>query len=213
LNANACRAASDADLVRDVARGDQAAFDELYRRQNRRVLAYIGRFLPDRTLAEEAFADTMLSVWFGAGSFHGGSQVSTWILGIARHKALDAARSLKARKRALQRIAALEIREPAVSPPESLGTSQCQRTTMHALAKLSDAQRQLLHLAYYEDLPYERIGARLKIPVNTVKTRVHHAKRHLARILRPESSLTIAGDTDGRPERACADPAFALDGL
>ena len=77
---------NDNELIRLTADGEVHAFECLYQRYEQRALGYIRRFVDDRAFAEEVLVDAMLSVWLGASEFRAGSRVSTWILGIARHR-------------------------------------------------------------------------------------------------------------------------------
>ncbi|HPF26548.1 MAG TPA: sigma-70 family RNA polymerase sigma factor [Steroidobacteraceae bacterium] len=174
---------SDNDLIRLTADGEVRAFECLYRRYEKRALGYIRRFVDDRALAEEVLVDAMLSVWLGASEFRAGSRVSTWMLGIARHKALDALRRANVRDTTLRRAHALQVPLSSTTPPDVMQAAERKRTTLRAMAHLSDRHREVLHLAYFEDLDYSEISARLDVPVNTIKTRVFHAKRELHRCL------------------------------
>src|SRR5512134_2534199 len=83
---------SEPDLLEAVAAGDLASFERLYRLYDTRVFQYVRTLVRDQTVAEEIVGDVMLAVWRGAGTFSRTARVSTWIFGIARHKALDALR-------------------------------------------------------------------------------------------------------------------------
>lgn len=176
------RAASDQAeqaLMDAVAAGDALAFERLFRLYERRVFQYILGFVRDAATAEEVAADTMLAVWRTAGRFEKASRVSTWILGIARHKAIDALR------RAM-RAAPLELLEEAVDVPstapgpmEAAQDRTLEQLTQRAFQHLSAKHREVLYLAFFEDVPYEEIAALLEVPQNTVKTRVYYAKQKL----------------------------------
>jgi RNA polymerase sigma-70 factor (ECF subfamily) len=166
-----------------VAGGDRGCFERLYALYERRVLQYARSFLRDRATAEEVVIDTMLSVWESASRFQGTARVSTWIFGIARHKALDAARRVarSADIVPLDEAGAVPAAEPG---PEVLaGQVVTGRLVQAALECLSPEQREILWLAFYEDLPYSEIASLLGIPVNTVKTRVFYAKQKLQGVL------------------------------
>lgn len=173
----------DAALVRAVARADRISFESLYGRYARRVHQYARTFVRDHSLAEEIVIDTMLAVWQGAGRFDGNSRASTWILGIARHKALDAVR----RRRAAGEADDLDsVPEPACEEPgteeHALQTASGQQLRA-ALEQLTASHREVLWLAFFEDLGYADIARLLEVPLNTVKTRVFHAKQKLRSLL------------------------------
>jgi len=170
---------SDHELVAASASGDGQAFEQLYQRYERRVYNYVRTFVRRPTLAEEAVIDTMMAVWNGARGFAGTSRVSTWILGIARHKALDAVRRSKHDRDAAPLDQAAEIADTAAAPPELANRDHQAKLMQDAMGRLSPDHQEILRLAFYEDLPYEDIAALLSIPDNTVKTRVYYAKQQL----------------------------------
>lgn len=174
---------SDLDLIASTASGGTAAFERLYERYERRVYNYVRGFLRQPALAEEVVIDTMLAVWHGARGFSRSSRVSTWILGIARHKALDAVR---AAVRSGGTVPLDEAAEPA-DEAEGLADAADHRfrsaEMRRALSHLSQDHQEVLRLAFFEELPYEEIALLLEIPDNTVKTRVFYAKQQLRRQL------------------------------
>lgn len=172
---------SDADLLSASAAGDKHAFHLLYDRFERRVYRYVRTFVRSETLAEDVVVDTMTAVWRGAQGFTESSRVSTWIFGIARHKALDAVRKVAHETLSLE--AADGVADSAESAAESVERGSNAREMARALALLSDDHREVLRLAFYEELPYDDIATLLAIPTNTVKTRVFYAKQQLKRQL------------------------------
>src|SRR5512147_3182286 len=101
--------ASESDLLAAVAAGQQSAFERLYGLYEKRVFQYICTLVFDSTLAEEIVGDTMMAVWRGAGTFSQASRVSTWIFGIARHKALDAIRRTGRQQREVDLDGAVDL--------------------------------------------------------------------------------------------------------
>jgi RNA polymerase sigma-70 factor (ECF subfamily) len=166
-------------LIAAVARGDSDAFERLYRIYERRVFQYTLTFVRDAALAEEIAADTMFAVWRGAASFGKSSRVSTWILGIARHKAIDAVRRVMRAAPAVPLEEAVDLADTACGPIDATQQRSLERLTHHAFQRLSAEHREVLYLAFYEDVPYEEIAALLDVPHNTVKTRVYYAKQKL----------------------------------
>ena len=171
--------AEDRALLARVGAGDRRAFDVLYTRHERRVYRYLLTLIADPHAAEDVLVEVMTIVWRDAAKFAGGSRATTWMLGIARHRALDARRS-KART---SRDAPLEdVAEPASEadgPQEIMHRDLQAAEVKRALAELSTEHREVLQLAFFEELGYEEIAALLGIPENTVKTRVYYAKRQL----------------------------------
>lgn len=170
---------SEPDLLATVAVGDQSAFERLYHLYEKRLYQYVSTLVSDAALAEEVVGDTMLAVWRGAGTFAHASRVSTWIFGIARHKALDAIRRSGRKQREVDLEGAAELPHPHGRPDAGVLQNQVARLTQRAMACLTHEHREILRLVFYEELPYEEISILLGIPTNTVKTRVYHAKQRL----------------------------------
>ena len=164
-------------LLAQVARGDRAAFERLYREYHPRLLHFLTRMLASRTAAEEALNDTMLVVWRRAESFNGSSKVSTWIFGIAYRSALKALR---------QSDPPVEIADPealvadeAPGPETTLIARQEAVALRDLLITLPADQRSVVELTYFHDFSYREIAEVLACPVDTVKTRMFHARRKL----------------------------------
>jgi RNA polymerase sigma-70 factor, ECF subfamily len=170
-------------LIDAVAAGDVEAFEHLFRLYERRVYQYILGFVRDATVAEEVAADTLLTVWHGAGRFEKSSRVSTWILGIARHKAIDAVRRTTRHSRSEILDEAADLPTPERGPLDAAHDHSVERLTRRAIERLSAEHREVLYLAFYADVPYEQIAILLEVPQNTVKTRVYYAKQKLREYL------------------------------
>jgi RNA polymerase sigma factor (sigma-70 family) len=129
---------------------------------------------------EEVLNDVMLAIWKGAASFDGRSRPSTWIFGIAYHKALKAlARQPREADEETERPEPVDWEEP-----ESLAVRRELATVLgRALGALSPDQRAVVELTYYYGLAYQEISEIVGCPVNTVKTRMFHARRRLKELL------------------------------
>jgi RNA polymerase sigma-70 factor (ECF subfamily) len=143
------------------------------------VFHYVYTLVADASLAEEIVSDTMFAVWRGAGTFASTSRVSTWIFGIARHKALDAVRRSRPRQREVELDGAVTLPHPQEHPEEGVLRNQLAKLTQRAMAALTREHQEILRLVFYEEQPYEEISTLLGIPPNTVKTRVYYAKQRL----------------------------------
>jgi RNA polymerase sigma-70 factor (ECF subfamily) len=121
----------------------------------------------------------MLAVWQEAGRFSHTSRISTWIFGIARHKALDAMRRNVRRQQDVELDTEADLAHPGINPIDQIQRDQVAVLTKQALARLSHDHREILYLVFYEELPYNDIALLLDIPINTVKTRVFYAKQQL----------------------------------
>jgi RNA polymerase sigma-70 factor, ECF subfamily len=174
---------SEPDMLAAVATGEQKAFERVYHLYERRVYQYVFTFVNDQTLAEDIVGETMMAVWRGAGTFSGTSRVSTWIFGIARHKALDALRRKGRQQREVDLDSVVDLPTRDDSPVNDVHRKQMESLTQRALATLSHEHQEVLRLVFYQELPYEEIAVMLSIPTNTVKTRVFYAKQQLKRQL------------------------------
>jgi RNA polymerase sigma-70 factor (ECF subfamily) len=184
---------SEIHLLRRVGARDRKAFETLYHAYYRRLFAYLLKVMRRADLVEEVLNDVMLAIWKGAAGFDGRSRPSTWIFGIAYHKALKAL----ARRSARAMESTDTDREPAepvdAEEPESLLARRELATVLgQALRALPAEQRTVVELTYYYGLPYQEIAEIMGCPVNTVKTRMFHARRRLRELL-PE--LGVSGHT------------------
>ncbi|MEV4745039.1 sigma-70 family RNA polymerase sigma factor [Streptosporangium sp. NPDC049248] len=162
----------DTRVLARVADGDAGALTELYERYARPLFAFIYRLAGDRGTAEEILQDTLLAVWRSAGTYQNRSSVSTWLFGVARRQAHNRLRGTPPPLTA----------EPSdgVDPlpgPEELAVGDDR--VRAALARLPPAQREVVVLAFLDDLSHREIAEVLEIPVGTVKSRLHHARATL----------------------------------
>jgi RNA polymerase sigma-70 factor (ECF subfamily) len=162
--------ATEQGLLDSIVRGDKSAMRELYIRYLPRLARFLYRVTRDQELIEELANDVMMTVWQRAPGFRRESAVSTWILGIAYRKALDAVRS---RKRYDDMISSL----PEPSADEGTQHFLAQRELSRMLALLSPEQRAVAELSFDFGYSYPEIAEILAIPVNTVKTRMFYARQ------------------------------------
>jgi len=151
----------------------------LFCRYRPRLRRFLERTTQRPHLIDEILNDTMLVIWRKAGSFEVRSKVSTWILGIAMR------RSLKVRERAA-RLALLDHgqpAEPATEPDEHLARKELRADLDRALESLSPEHRAVVELTHFDGYSYREIAAILGCPVDTVKTRMFHARRRLRALL------------------------------
>jgi RNA polymerase sigma-70 factor (ECF subfamily) len=175
---------TDLDLLKACAPDNQQAFEALYQRYEKRVFHFLMTVVNDATLAEEILVEVMLAVWKGLTTFQGQSKVSTWIFGIAHHKAVDALRKVTSQQRGgipLDDI--VESPDQKDGPFEETNKNRLAEMTNQAMMALSADHREILHMAFYEGHSYPEISELLDIPLNTVKTRVYYAKQQLKKTL------------------------------
>jgi len=170
----------DNALLRRVALGDRSAFDTLYRQYWPRLTRFLDQLTHRPYLVEELVNDTLLVVWRKAGAFEGNARVSTWVFAIAYRKAM------KARSRWPD-----PVEQPAVDqrasadpgPDEEMQHERLHRALVAAMGTLSADHRTVVDLTYFHELGYREIAVILECPVDTVKTRMFHARRHLKKKL------------------------------
>jgi len=186
----AAQATSDEMLLEQIADGDRTAMHTLYSRHNVRVYRFVLRSLRDATAAEDIVSQVFLDVWRTAGQFEGRSQVSTWLLSIARFKALTALR--QRRHEDIDQDNVREIPDDADTPEASLDRSNVNAILRACIAKLSPAHREIIHLVYYHEKSVEEAGEIIGIPQSTVKTRMFYARKQLAELLKGAGVETLA---------------------
>lgn len=170
----------EAELLRRIAIRDRAAFDVLYRAYFYRLSRFLEQITHRPYLNEEIINDTMVVVWRKAHTFNGTSRVSTWIFAIAWRTALKALTRLGA----ATEITADETPAPAVDEPENAFVRrEWHERIARALATLSVEHRAVVELTYYHGCAYREIAQIVGCPVDTVKTRMFHARRKLKELL------------------------------
>lgn len=173
---------SDEVLVKRVAGGDRAAMQSFYARHNIRVYRFLLRFVRDAATAEDLLSDVFFDVWQQAGRFEGRSGVSTWLLSIARFKALSALR--RKSPDSLEPEVAEAIEDHADDPEVAMQKADKAKALRLCLAALSPAHREVVDLVYYHERTVAEVGEILGIPENTVKTRMFHARKRLSELLK-----------------------------
>lgn len=186
LTASAARprsqATSDEALMGRIAKGDRLAMGVLYARHHVRVFRFSLRLIGDESLAEDLATEVFLDVWRHADRFEGRSAVSTWVLGIARFKALSARRRRSAEQ--LDDEIAKTIEDPADDPAEVLEKNDTSAVIRNCLKRLAPHHREIIDLAYYHEKSLEEVAAIVGVPKNTVKTRMLRARMRLAGLLK-----------------------------
>ncbi|HEY7642137.1 MAG TPA: sigma-70 family RNA polymerase sigma factor [Steroidobacteraceae bacterium] len=167
--------ARELELLRQVATGDRAAFKELYLIYHRRLARFLMRMTSRHDLIEEVINDTLWTVWLKAGDFRGDSLVSTWIVGITYRRALKALRRHGTAR-------PMVVEEVAVAP-DVQAEDENRQWLGQALAELPLEQRMVMEFSYLMGHSCEEIAQIMQCPVNTVKTRMFHAREKLRRSL------------------------------
>jgi RNA polymerase sigma factor (sigma-70 family) len=166
----------EAHLIERIAARELRAFEELYRLYHPRLTRFLINILRRPHLVEEALNDTMLVVWRRSDRYNGNSKVSTWIFAIAYRTALKALR----RHDEPMEDKHAEARPSGEDGPEQLlERRQVQQILVSAIGELSADQRAVLDLTYNHGIGYREIAEIVACPVDTVKTRMFYARRHL----------------------------------
>ncbi len=176
---NGSSASRETELIRRIAQRDRRAFEELYNLYHRRLARFLTRLTRRYDVAEEVINDTFWIVWKKAGDFRGASQPSTWILGIAYRRARNAFRSA-ARASSMENLDVLP--EPPTSD-EPMRREELRDWLIQALEQLPMEQRLAVELCYELGYSCEEISTIMGCPVNTVKTRLFHARAKLQKLL------------------------------
>lgn len=161
-------------LIRELAAGNVAALDQFYAQYGPRVFSYLVAWLDSRPLAEEVLQDVMLAAWRSAPTFRGESKVLTWLLTIARNRAINAVR-----RRSVPQVALsdeIELASSDTGPLEHLLRQSEYQHVRETLDRLPVHLREVLVLVFYHQLSETEIASVLQIPVGTVKSRLHRAK-------------------------------------
>jgi RNA polymerase sigma-70 factor (ECF subfamily) len=172
---------SDRELIRRIAGKDRRAFEVLYQRYAQRLHRYLSRLVFQPDVTEEVLDDVMLVVWQNAARFNDTSKVSTWIFGIAHFKALKARSRLSAR--AAEQPVADDQAAEGEGPEDATIRGELGRVVARGLAALSPEHRAVVELTFYQGRSYQEIAEIVRCPVNTVKTRMFHARRRLTALL------------------------------
>jgi RNA polymerase sigma-70 factor (ECF subfamily) len=167
---------TDAVLIERTGHGDRAAFEELYRRFARPVLAMALRQLGDNGRAEDAAQETFTAVWRSARSFRSErGSASAWLYAVARHAIID-----RARQRTEPATEVPEAPSGEAGPDERAESSWLAWRVHSALERLPERERVVLELAYWSGLSQSEIASYLDVPLGTVKTRTRAGLARLA---------------------------------
>lgn len=174
------------ELLGRIGRQDEAAFETIYKAFSRRVFAYALNMLKEPHRAEEVLVDTMHEVWRNAARFRGDSLFSTWLIGIARNKALLVHRGRRADEvhDDLDDVAQSEVDELAPEGFAVLAAKQRREGVLACMRKLSAEHRECLYLVLYEGCSLTDVANVQGVPENTVKTRLYHARQRIRNCLR-----------------------------
>jgi RNA polymerase sigma-70 factor (ECF subfamily) len=190
--AAAAEALSDEILITRIANADQRAMRTLFARHRVAIYRWLVRLVGEEGLAEDLLSDVFLNVWRKASSFEGRSSVSTWLLAIARHKALSARRRRTQVERAveLDDELAWTMADPADNPELLLEKKDREDLLRRSLARLSPEHGEVIDLTYYHGKSIKEIAEIVGINEATVKSRTFYARKRLAQLVAAAASPT-----------------------
>jgi len=170
----------DLRLFAGVRARDRNAFEALYRLYHPRLSRFLLNLLHRPQLVEEVLNDTLFVVWDRSETFRGASKLSTWIFAIAYRKAMKALRRLDEPVEDHD----AEFRPGEGDAPDApINHRRTHNALLAALAQLSPDHRAVVDLTYFHEMAYREIAEIMDCPVDTVKTRMFHARRHLRRMM------------------------------
>jgi RNA polymerase sigma-70 factor (ECF subfamily) len=176
------QAPADELLIGRIARGDRLAMQVLFARHHVRIYRFVLRLLRDEMAAEDVISEVFLDVWRQASRFEGRSAVSTWLIAIARFKALSTLR--KRREEGLDEETMEAIEEPSDNPALAIEKLDKGEKLRECLAALTREHREVIDLVYYHEKSVEEVAQIIGIPENTVKTRMFYARKKLGELCR-----------------------------
>ena len=179
-SARGARAEEDLRLLARVRGRDCKAFEQLYRNYQPRLARFLMNLLRRPHLVEEVLDDTMMVMWNRPESFAGRSALSTWLFSVAYRKAMKA---LRQECEPVQADGAEAVAGDGRSPEQSADTLLLKEALLTAIAKLSPDHRAVVDLTYFHEIGYREIAEIMDCPIETVKTRMFYARRHLKREL------------------------------
>jgi RNA polymerase sigma-70 factor, ECF subfamily len=175
---------SDEVLIARIAGGDRLAMQVLFARHHVRVYRFVLRLVRNEATAEDLISDVFLDVWRQAGKFEGRSAVSTWLLSIARFKALSALRRRPVEE--LDEETAEQIEDQTDDPETALAKKDKGAILQKCLTALSAEHREVIDLVYYHEKSVEEVAGIVGIPEATVKTRMFYARKKLSELLKEQ---------------------------
>jgi RNA polymerase sigma-70 factor (ECF subfamily) len=178
------QATSDEVLIGRIAQGDRLAMQVLFARHHVRVYRFVLRMVRNEATAEDLISEVFLDVWRQADKFEGRAAVSTWLLSIARFKALSALRRRGEEELDDEKVAAIE--DHADDPEVTLAKKDKGAVLRQCLTRLSAEHREIIDLVYYHEKSVEEVAGIVGIPEATVKTRMFYARKKLSELLKEQ---------------------------
>lgn len=170
---------SDEALIAKIASGNRLAMQVLFARHHARIYRFALRLIGSESVAEDITSEVFLGVWRQAHRFEARSAVTTWLLAIARYKALA---ELRRRPEASDE-GTVDASDPADDPEATFAVKHRGEILRNCLTRLSPRHREIIDLVYYHEKSVQEAADILGVPGNTVKTRMFHARKKLSQLL------------------------------
>jgi len=177
----------DRQWLKSIAAGDQSAMREFYNAHEFRVYTYAVNKLNDTHAAYDIVNEVMIAVWKGADKYQAKSKVRSWLLRIAHNKVVDVYR--KNGRAEMTELNEKLADEEQVTTLEIVEALENRKYIYECMKRLSDSHREVVHLAFFEDMTYRDVAAVMGCPEGTVKTRMFHARQLLKRCLQQYLSI------------------------
>jgi RNA polymerase sigma-70 factor, ECF subfamily len=175
---------SDEVLIGRIAGGDRLAMQVLFARHHVRVYRFVLRLVRNEAAAEDLISEVFLDVWRQAAKFEGRSAVSTWMLSMARFKALSTLR--RRTEEELDDETAGTIEDTQDDPETALAKKDKGAALRQCLERLSAEHREIVDLVYYHEKSVAEVSSIVGIPEATVKTRMFYARKKLSELLKEQ---------------------------
>jgi RNA polymerase sigma-70 factor (ECF subfamily) len=172
----------DETLLESIAAGDRFALQVLFHRHNVRVYRFVLRLTGNAATAEEIVSEVFLDVWRRAATFQAKCQATTWLLTIARHKAISALR--RRSKAPLDDDKAAAVPDPSDDADTVRERRDRRKLARACLTRLSPLHREIIDLVYYHEKSVDEVARIVGAPKSTVKTRMFYARSHMAKLLK-----------------------------
>jgi RNA polymerase sigma-70 factor (ECF subfamily) len=186
-------------LIERCLRGDQLAWEQIVRQHWRKVFNVAYKFVGSHEQAEDLTQDIFLKIFKSLDTFDRRANFQTWLISVSRNLCIDHYRSVRKERQTIDREVTAEDVSPVsktVSPLAALEQRDLAATLRVALHALPPSLRMAVLLRDIQELSYQEIAERLRLPEGTVKSRINRGRRELARQiqrLRDEANLRVAG--------------------
>ncbi len=173
---------TDEEIIKKIQEGELLEFEEIVKRYQGKLIAFVGRIMGDYIDAEEVVQDSFLKLYKNIDYFDTKRKFSSYVFTITRNEAISFLRKNR-KDLSLDQVPEVSIENDLT---DELFREEEDEKLRESLKKLSFGQRRALELYYFEEYSYKEIAAKLKLPINTVRTNIKRGKDTLKRIIENE---------------------------